>query len=205
MISPDISNIAQTLEQFYEMQCKIKELTEYPESISGHHAKLQKLANEKGVKVIKEVGCGVGVTLACLAFATPERLIAVDRLSKVFAPYQRLFEKHALENGYEFEFKRADSLDSAEVEQCDLLHLDTIKNPHQITRELSIHSGKVAKYIVVPGTANCGRESGVLAGIAKFITYMDQNWQIVEHSPHRRGYIVLKRVKRLPSSVEKNI
>jgi len=39
MISPDISNIAQTLEQFYEMQCKIKELTEYPESISGHHAK----------------------------------------------------------------------------------------------------------------------------------------------------------------------
>jgi len=112
-------------------------------------------------------GCGhiteLGVrevtsTWAFLA-AGPDRLVCYDI---IYHPNIEEAKQAASEAGIDFEFRKADVLDSA-IEETDLLFCDTFHHYYQLLSELRLHSGRVGKYIIMHDTTTYGRKNEVLA------------------------------------------
>jgi hypothetical protein len=90
-----------------------------------------------------------------------------------------------------------------EIEETDLLFIDTYHCYEQLKQELNLHSGKVRKYIVFHDTYTYGRKGenlsyqsfegtkGILYAIEEFLEE-NKNWEIVHDVDYNNGLIIIE-------------
>jgi len=105
--------------------------------------------------------------------------------------------KIAADNGVDFKFVLGSTLD-IDIEETDLLFIDTLHTYNQLKAELSRHGNKSRKYIILHDTVTFGEvgqggQAGLLPAVEEFINETP-HWQIFEHLTNNNGLMILKRV-----------
>ena len=97
-------------------------------------------------------------------------------------------EKACKNKGITFGFNKASTLD-IEINETDLLFIDTLHTGEQLKQELELHGDKARKYLVFHDTVSC--ESELMPVINDFL---EQGvWKIKEHYKNNNGVLVLER------------
>jgi hypothetical protein len=109
-------------------------------------------------------------------------------------------KKIALDNGIDFEFKLESTL-KCDIEETELLFIDTWHSYNQLFTELNRHADKVKKYIIMHDTSDCEFRNenfieeeinGLYPAIINF-TLMNSDWFIYEKFANNNGLTILKR------------
>lgn len=187
---------------------KLESEIQRPSDINEHLLNLQKYGSE--CDVIIEMGVrGITSTWAFLA-SRPKKMVSIDfQHPSVFGADIDKVTQLALESGIDFEFRLQNTL-QCEIEECDLLFIDTWHDYLQLRSELYRHSHKVRKYIIFHDTNSfgfinednyetydMGREEtnlpkGLVPAIEEFL-FSNREWFIYERFANNNGITILKR------------
>lgn len=150
-------------------------------------------------KHVTEFGTrGVNTTYALLA-AKPENLVSYD-INQYSKENQTGALRIAKDNGVNLTFVESDTL-VAEIEQTDLLFIDTLHTYGQLSAELNRHAGKVRKYILLHDTNTWGikdevetttEKHGLKLAISEFLL-ANPEWELREERTESNGLTVLER------------
>jgi GT2 family glycosyltransferase/Flp pilus assembly protein TadD len=138
-----------TLAALYHAACTT------PADIHEHLPTLYHLASR--CRHVTEFGTRTGVSTTALLFAQPERLVCYDLVK-----HAQVLRLQVLAGRTRFDFHKEDVL-QAEIEETELLFIDTRHDYDQLKEELRRHAGKVGKYIVLHDTTTYG-EGGETPG-----------------------------------------
>lgn len=192
----DQEKIAIAVANRSEIQNKLSEYISTPSDINEHLSALRDLAKE--VNHITEFGFRNGMSFTALLCGNP--LVAKT--------YDILISKHDVERiiqiapkNIKISFHELSTLE-ADIEETDLLFIDTLHTYTQLKEELALHGNKARKYLVFHDTETFGnkgedgKEPGLLAAIQEF---RDQNphWQWHKHYANNNGLTVLRRHEKL--------
>ena len=188
---------------------KVNELYQTPSDINEHIPTILRYGQE--VDHITEMGVRwVVSTYAWLACA-PKKLISYD----LFNPSHwgadiTPVEDTAKAHGLDFEFRQADVL-KTEIDETDLLFIDTWHTYDQLQAELKMHAGKVRKYIVFHDTTSFefkdeplhhenswGKETsgkGIWPAIEEFLEENKEEWKMKERFMNNNGFTIIERIK----------
>ena len=118
----------------------------------------------------------------------------------------------AREKGLNFTFIQSDVL-KVEIEECDMLFIDTYHCYNQLKSELDLHANKVKKYIAMHDTVSYATRDegmahwvtnemknnyrdegkyGLILAINEFLEE-NKNWEIENVYTHNNGLMILKR------------
>ncbi len=147
-LSPDEEQLEQ-LTARYRLACAV------PSDIHEHLPTLYALARE--CRHVTELGTRGGVSTTALLYARPDRLVCYDR-----ARLPAVDALASLAGRTEFVFHEVDVL-AVEIEETDLLFVDTWHVYGQLKEELRLHAGKARKYVVLHDTTTFG-DRGESAG-----------------------------------------
>ena len=177
-----------------QLQQTYEELCNRPSDINEHLPTLKKYAEE--CEHITEMGVRWVVSTYALLMGNPKKLISYDINPINSEPIQQMV------NGTtDFEFRVANTL-NLEIEETDLLFIDTLHNYNQLKGELSLHSDKAKKYIIFHDTTSFewigesyeGKvdEKGLWPAIEEFLEN-NTNWVLHERFTNNNGLTILKR------------
>jgi hypothetical protein len=167
-----------------------------PGDIHEHVPVLYELA--KGCNHITEMGVRTGVSTRAFLRADV-KLISYDIVTD-----QKVVElmNNASSAGKDVKFIEADVL-NVEIEETDLLFIDTWHEYEQLKKELSLHANKVRKYIAFHDTNTYGLKNeggdnkqptqGLLPAIIEFLIE-NQNWRFKMFLTNNNGLTVLERI-----------
>lgn len=194
----------------YNLENIINTIYSTPSDINEHIPTLIKYASE--CSHITEMGVrAVQSTWAFLGSA-PKKLISYDlhNPSRWGGNIQNVFDVAAYYN-LDFTFVEADVL-KIEIEQTDLLFLDTWHTYEQVKNELALHANKVNKYIVFHDTTTyafrdepltsehsetlsniSGR--GIWPAIQEFLQNNSDTWELLEKFDNNNGLTIIQRKK----------
>ena len=190
------------------LQEKIEHITESPSDINEHIPTLMKYARQ--CDHITEMGVRWIVSTWAFLATSPNILISYDILEPSdwdrSANIQDVYDT-AEKNHLNFQFIQANVL-NIEIENTDLLFLDTWHAYKQLKSELALHSNKVRKYIILHDTTTYaekdeksyegwgsdwqGDGKGIWPAIEEFLTG-NQTWELHERFTNNNGLTVLKR------------
>jgi hypothetical protein len=152
---------------------------------------------------ITELGtCEVCSTWAFLA-ARPKRFITVDIIDR-YVNIQatgrlQLAEKAAADENIEFQFRLGDTSDpDFELEETDLLFIDTWHVYSQLAKELELHSSKAKKFIILHDTTTFGvngedpGHEGLWPAVEEFLATTSE-WKLKDRFTNNNGLTVLVR------------
>lgn len=182
---------------------KFKELCEKPSDINEHLPMIKKYAEE--CEHITEMGVRWIVSTYALMAGKPKTLHSYDIAHpKSWGGNLEEAEKAAQEAGIDFQFSQEDVLHS-NIEETDLLLIDTLHEYSQLKAELKIHANKTRKYIILHDTKTFGLtgEKGG-EGLKKALNeFLEQNieWKIREEFTNNNGLTILSR--RASEEIEK--
>jgi hypothetical protein len=173
----------ETLEAWYEQAAKT------PGDINEHAPTLRELARK--CEHVTEFGVRRGVSTVALLAGQPKRLVSYDLIRSAEA--LALKERQGKCN---FEFKEGDS-QSVQIEETDLLFIDTRHTAEHLTRELDNAAGKVRRWIVLHDTVVFGERGedggpGLLAAVRTFLMN-NRGWTVIRHDRNNNGLMVLSR------------
>ena len=160
---------------------------------------------------VTEFGTRWFVSTYAFAMGNPSKLISYD-VSNAQESYS-LFESLLLKTDLNvfFDYVIKDVLE-VEIEETDLLFIDTDHSYSQLKSELKKHSGKVRKYIIIHDTElfahknsdeprypdkfweiepGDGGKEGILAALDEFLE-KNSNWKIEMHLSNCNGLTILK-------------
>lgn len=147
---------------------------------------------------ITEMGVRSVVSTWAFLNGLPRKLVSYDIQSP---PTENLKEvdEFSSQNNIEFVFHQKSVLD-VEIENTDLLFIDTWHVYDQLKKELYLHSKNVNKYIIlhdtetfgVQGEGNSGHR-GLKYAVNEFLTDYKDEWILHEHFVYNNGLTVLKR------------
>lgn len=191
------------------LEQKVNELYLTPSDINEHFPAIIKYGSE--CETITEMGVrGIFSTWGWLACA-PKRLICYDihDPSKWGGDIQSVYDTAAAYN-LNFEFKIADVL-KLEIDETDLLFIDTWHAYDQLKQELKLHSDKVKKYICFHDTTSYefvdeskGHENtwegqssgkGIWPAIEEFLNENKDTWVLKERFKNNNGFTIIERIK----------
>ena len=163
-----------------------------PSDITPHFPAMYELAKE--CSHITEFGTRYGVSTVCWLYSKPKSFIAYD-----IHPKGTVNKIGALsDDKTDFKFKVESSVE-VEIEETDLLFIDSFHTYDHLKKELELHSAKVKKYIVMHDTESCGLVGGHNTGakglkpaIEEFLA-LHKEWDQVAHYANSNGLTVLKR------------
>jgi hypothetical protein len=166
-----------------------------PSDIHEHLPALYALARE--CRHVTEMGTRTGVSTTALLLAQPEVLVCYDTVK-----YPQVERLQPLAGRTDFVFHQRDVL-HVDIEETDLLFIDTWHVFEQLRDELRLHAGKVRRYLVLHDTTTFG-ERGETAGhrglwpaVEEFLSLglfrLKQRWE------NNNGLSVLERVSPGPS------
>ena len=194
-----------------------KQLCETPSDINEHLSTLEKYA--KNCEHITEMGVRCVVSSFPLAIANPKTLIGIDLYNpQIACPAGKsrfeLINKYCDLDNIKYKFIQKNTLE-IEIEDTDLLFIDTFHVYKQLKKELELHGNKAKKYIIFHDTTTYGfndeiagyeqdnilnekifigleNKSGLLPAIKEFL---DQNthWSIENVFTNCNGLLILKR------------
>lgn len=180
--------------------------------ISDHLLTMQQLAMD--CDHVTEVGVREGCSIWAWLSGRPKVLRGYDRNP---LPLESLLElnRQAKDLGVDFRFQQANIL-TVEIEETDLLFIDTLHTYKQLSMELHLHADKVRKYLVLHDTVTFGHMDGAVVGegdpppaleafcatlgdklglrpaIEEFLT-ANPHWALEAHYPSNHGLTVLRR------------
>jgi hypothetical protein len=177
-----------------QLQQTYEELCNRPSDINEHLPTLKKYADE--CEHITEMGVRWVVSTYALLMGNPKKLISYDINPINSEPIQQM-----VKDTTDFEFRVANTLD-LEIEETDLLFIDTLHNYNQLNGELSLHGNKAKKYIIFHDTTAFewigespeGKvdEKGLWPAIEEFLEN-NKNWVLHERFTNNNGLTILKR------------
>jgi predicted O-methyltransferase YrrM len=161
-----------------------------PSDINEHLPLLYKLGKE--CKTIVEMGVRTGVSTRAFLLANA-KLTSYD--IKLDDQVTKLFEL-AKKEGRIAEYIQADTR-NIQIEECEMLFIDTLHTNEQLTIELNLHGNKATKYLVFHDTCFFGAKGhyndiGLLPAIIQFMID-NPHWQFKIHKTNNNGLLVLER------------
>lgn len=179
-----------------------------PSDINEHIETLKNYATE--CEHITEMGVRSVVSTWAFLEANPKKLISIDIND---CPIQEA-AKLAGEAGIEFQFIKSSTLEM-EIEETDLLFIDTWHVYQQLKKEFELHADKARKYIILHDTTTFGENGeGIASTNINIVTgqieaiphkglwpaveeFLDSNtkWKLKERYTNNNGLTVLERVK----------
>ena len=169
-----------------------------PSDINEHIEVLKSLADE--VDHVTEMGTRTGVSTRAF-LASDVTLRAYDLFLDGYVS-QQLFEL-AQKEGKNAKYIEANVLET-EIDETDLLFIDTWHCYDQLFAELTKHAPKVKKYIAFHDTQTYGTRSeefmgrvgsnGLLPAIIHYLIENPNTWQFKIHRTNNNGLTVIERV-----------
>jgi len=191
----------------YDLEQIVNEIHRSPSDINEHIPTLIQYASE--CEHITEMGVRAITSTWAFLGAAPEKLISYDmeNPSHYGSNIQIVYDV-AAQYELNFEFKQADVL-KIEIEETDLLFLDTWHAYDQLKAELELHSPKAKKYIIMHDTTSYefrdepltsentfeGEKSsgkGLWPAITEFLESNDE-WVLHKRYTNNNGITILKR------------
>lgn len=157
--------------------------------INEHVPKLRELASKS--KRVVEFGMRHGVSTVALLAGQPEKFTSIDVNRDPMA------ERLKTQSGVtEFNFIQGDSL-AVDIDECDLLFIDTKHNAAQLAGELARHAAKVTHWIALHDTQIYGEHGddggpGLLHALRKFLRD-NPEWSVVYHVENNYGFTVISK------------
>lgn len=188
------------LNQLYEGYCKS------PSDINQHLPTL-KSYSEKCTHVT-EMGVREGISTTALLLGKPKNLVGYDINLKESV---HLLKELAENEGLNFDYKLGDTR-TVEIEETDLLFIDTWHVYEQLKLELALHHQKVKKYIILHDTTTYAYKNekdfphwtpalvkqiqepiGLWPAVEEFLAE-NPEWVIQERFTNNNGLTILTRV-----------
>jgi hypothetical protein len=176
------------------LQQTYNDLCARPSDINEHLPTLKKYAEE--CEHITEMGVRWVVSTYALLMGKPKKLISYDINPINSEPIQEMVKQDT-----NFEFRVGDTT-KIEIEDTDLLFIDTLHHYRQLKLELHLHANKVKKYIIFHDTTTFewigesyeGKmdEKGLWYAIEEFLEE-NPHWEILERYTNNNGLTILKR------------
>jgi len=163
--------------------------------INEHLPTLRSLSKE--CESIVEMGIGRIVSTWGLLAGFPKKMTSIDINDPIIhgSPIEQVYEACRL-NGIDYEFILADTA-KIEIEECDLLFIDTWHVYDHLKIELNLHGNKAKKYIVFHDTETFGTvgETPGYGGLNKAIEEFlleNKHWKVHSIFKNNNGLTVLK-------------
>jgi hypothetical protein len=189
------------IESIYKQQCQA------PSDINQHLPTLLKYANE--CKHITEMGVRWVSSTWPLLLSKPNKMFSYDIVKN---PNIDQVIKLSKEYGLDYTFIESDVLE-VNIENTELLFIDTLHTYNQLISELRLHSVKASKYIILHDTETFGLRDEIIYGHASnlikdvkvekvglwnavldFLQEGDgKNWEVFEKFTNNNGLTILKR------------
>jgi len=141
----------------------------------------------KQVDSIVEFGVYSGLSTTAFLSGSPKKLRSYDITDEYLSVLSDL-EFYATTNNIDFKFEIANSL-TIDIEETDLLFIDTVHKKKHTLEELRLHASKAKKFIMFHDTTAW---PGVFEAAVEFLIN-NHKWHIVEHCNQGSGLLVLKR------------
>jgi hypothetical protein len=180
-----------------------------PSDINEHLETLKKYTAE--CETVVEMGVRWVVSTWAFMAGLPKKITSIDIVSpNSYNNHLDDVYKLSKLNGIDFQFKQEDTL-SNNIEECDLLFIDTWHDYLQLKKELFRHHKKVKKYIILHDTVlfgfknepfyerleeNSGDDNlpkGLIPAINEFC-YHNPEWYIHERFSNNNGLTILKKI-----------
>jgi hypothetical protein len=175
------------LQEIYEKKCQESS------DINEHLPVLKEYAEK--CNHITEFGVRDVVSTYALMSGKPKILRSYD-ISPVenHGTSREYLTQLAVDNGVDFEFNVGDTRE-IEIEETDLLFIDTWHVYEQVKKELEIHSSKVKKYLIFHDTTTFGSVGenggvGLWPAIEEFLNE-NSNWVIEKKLDNNNGLTIL--------------
>lgn len=157
--------------------------------IMEHLPTLKKYASE--CDHVTEFGVRWMVSTWALLAGYPKHMISYD-INKPPNNLDEIYDKVP-----NFKFIQANVLD-IEIEETDLLFIDTLHVYEQLKQEFNLHSNKAKKYIILHDTTTFSKNGegggvGLEPAISEFLE-TNHNWKIKEVFHNNNGLTILERV-----------
>jgi uncharacterized protein (UPF0128 family) len=182
---------------------KYNQLCQTQSDINEHLPVIKKYAEE--CEHITEMGIRYIVSTWALLSAKPKEIVCYDILTgldmNIFNSNLNEITNAANEIGVKLNFYKEDVL-NVEIEETDLLFIDTYHEYNQIKNELKLHGNKAKKYLLFHDTTTFGQFGetfkqentiGIWPAIEEFLEE-NKHWQICEKLENNNGFTILKRV-----------
>jgi len=181
---------------------KYNELVNTSSDINEHLPTLRRYAED--CEHITEMGVRWVVSTYAFLVAQPKTLVSIDiQLPETWGANLKPIEEGAKAIGCDFSFRLANVLD-IEIDQTDLLFIDTWHAYKQLKAELALHYSKVNKYIIFHDTTTyefsdeggytefgfVGDGKGLWPAIEEFLQEHPE-WEIKERFINNNGLTVL--------------
>ena len=177
------------LGEIYKQKC------ESVSDINQHLPTLKRYAEE--CEHITEMGVRWVVSTYAFMMGFPKKLVSIDldSIEKFNIKIDDL-KNLASNNNIEFDFIVGDTR-KIDINETDLLFIDTWHVYEQLKIELTLHGNKAKKYIIMHDTEERGERGedgglGLNLAINEFISN-NPHWEIHEHYPNCCGLTILKR------------
>jgi len=135
-----------------------EQLCKTPSDINEHLITLRDLTKE--CESVTEMGVRYCVSTFAFIEGNPKKLTCIDiNHPSYYVPQEggKNFDKAvelAKEKGIDFKFIQGDTL-TIDIDETDLLFIDTLHTYPQLNAELKRHASKAKKYIVLHDTSSC--------------------------------------------------
>jgi cephalosporin hydroxylase len=182
------------LEEIYNEKC-----ADIYSDICEHLPTLKRYAEE--CEHITEMGVRWVVSTYALMMGKPKKLISID-IDSIEKYGTKISDLVELGNsvGIDFNFIISDTR-QIEIEETDLLFIDTLHNYNQLKSELELHGNKAKKYLIFHDTTlfefrderhENAETPGLWPALEEFLQ-KNQQWEILERYTNNCGLTVLKR------------
>jgi hypothetical protein len=184
------------LEGLYQRRCEV------PSDINEHLPTLRRLASR--CDHVTEMGMRGAVSTTALLVAQPKRFVSWDIDAKAVVS-QNVADLVVLAGQTVFQPRVGNTLE-IEIEETDLLFIDTLHTAAQLKAELARHGSKVRSWIALHDTMTFGlrgedgKEPGLRAAIADFQRNNFPLWGVVGDYENNNGLVVLEHV-RVPDAI----
>lgn len=189
----------------YEKKCSEKS------DINEHLPTLKKYGQM--CEHITEMGVRGGDSTVALLHSNPKKMISYDIKDNYFTIKNYLISESE-KIGTDYNFILSDTL-KINIEETDLLFIDTLHTYNQLSKELSLHSKNVKKYIIIHDTTLFGykdekiynhasellkeikiEKQGLFNAVLDFLdSEGGMEWEILEKFDNNNGLTILKKIK----------
>lgn len=183
-----------SLEEIYNEKC-----ADIYSDICEHLPTLKRYAEE--CDHVTEMGVRWVVSTYALMMGKPKKLISID-IDSIEKHGTKISDLVDLGNsvGIDFSFIVSDTR-NIDIEETDLLFIDTLHNYNQLKVELELHGNKAKKYLIFHDTTlfeygdekhNESEKKGLWPAIEEFLE-INPHWEILERYTNNCGLTILKR------------
>jgi hypothetical protein len=191
----------------HNLETKVNEIYLTPSDINEHIPTLIKYGHE--CESITEMGVrGICSTWAFLG-SSPKKMRSYDiQHPSIWGGDIESVKETAEAYGIDFNFILADVL-KVEIDETDLLFLDTWHSYKQLKSELNLHASKVRKYIIFHDTTSFatkdetsyeiwgeewkGEGIGIWLAIEEFLQF-NPKWELIERFENNNGLTIIGKI-----------